>query len=713
MRRNSIAALFAVAVLVGFVIADQVLSLRILADEYTESRARRVAALRHEITLARWLLKANQDLTVLEAMLNDRRSAYAYQIWALVMDGRIYRSSLPLEDWPRLSQVIPSERDAEILRDEYIYRRSAIGEGVDLVLASSYSQTSFLMTYYRDWWIYKLEGILVVFLIAVGAFSFYFRDINLLLTRLRRPSTSEANQVEPLKSEPVRPIATRSHEAQLLQQTLNAFDMKIRTSENEAQVLRAQVLPSLRQELLGGRQEAYEFDCTLVRLDVNSYSTLILGPHRSEFETTLHDFFEQCVGLVELYGGLVHEFIGDEVLFYIKDQAAHSSLALALLALRDMHLVAERLSESSAPRFRFSVKSSISRGSLRFSPFLDGFHISGYPLIESVRLLSQAPSQSEHLATARVDLFSGEPILEGLLLNTRRRVAMKGLSGDTEVVEVALQRFDPLSVQAGSATHDTNSVHPFQSPFAKYQPLLRRPEDLAKWLPGTFTDALGSGQDRSALAWKQIQELTNGLNARSRHTPSLVVQSELLALTPVAGRSTEGLSALIKILEWYIQPASLPQDAWMSLIREVERLADPRVLSQLIDLHAEHPALLDLSHDLLNRNQVDTPRVQCARWTLQGQRELSTSLLSELRRALSQSQQSDLTLAAAASLARIAGHWSRRAPIAWAANTDWTELTREISESSIAQRLSPRTRELLLSALATLGRTSQSRGKAS
>jgi adenylate cyclase len=102
---------------------------------------------------------------------------------------------------------------------------------------------------------------------------------------------------------------------------------------------------------------------------------------------------------VARYDGLIHEFVGDEVIFYIKDKPNENSILKALSALRDINEVALRFSHYTQTQLGYSltVKSSLAQGRLRFGHLVNGFTLAGAVLIETVRVLSQIVEKEDNL----------------------------------------------------------------------------------------------------------------------------------------------------------------------------------------------------------------------------------------------------------------------------------------------------------------------------
>ena len=62
-----------------------------------------------------------------------------------------------------------------------------------------------------------------------------------------------------------------------------------------------------------------------------------------EFLATINEFFTECSHIISRYDGFIHEFVGDEIIFYFKDEQHTNSFTAALACTRGMELVAEQM----------------------------------------------------------------------------------------------------------------------------------------------------------------------------------------------------------------------------------------------------------------------------------------------------------------------------------------------------------------------------------
>ena len=338
----------------------------------------------------------------------------------------IYANSAGADD-----QVLIADKPGTYETDRYRY---TVVQAGDLQLAVGHKKA------FSDYVFFHLKNhvpilILDVFSTIMSAFVISlicFRDLREILKRMSKRGAQRGD------------IAlAQSSETLTLVRGLQGFESQAKSLQAEKDTFRTQVLPALRRELESGKKPPYEFACTLVRTDVNNFTQVFMSKKRTEFMQSINDFFVGVTHLVSRYNGSVYEFVGDEVLFYFKDEDHESSSATAIAALRDIHKLAMKISETTEEQgYSFRIKSSVAHGLLRFGPLVDAFALAGPPLIETVRMLSHVHEKSENAV-----LFdeSMSDVVSNLCRSSRHQVVMlKGLSGARALA--TLEAFTPLSL---------------------------------------------------------------------------------------------------------------------------------------------------------------------------------------------------------------------------------------------------------------------------
>lgn len=228
-------------------------------------------------------------------------------------------------------------------------------------------------------------GPMLIFLILA---AYFFNDIKKILSQLRNRG------IRNFKNQPAKSI-----EAEILAGGLSGYNENQIQLEKKNRTLENQVLPSLKSEILSGLPPPYTFDCTLVRTDINNFTKIFNHYDTETFMEIINDFFTQLSHIIMRYDGLIHQFIGDEVIFYFKNKPNENSVLKALTALRDINEAAVRYHEYTSKTFgyAFTIKSSLASGKLRFGHLVSGYTLAGAVLIETVRVLSQITEKDENL----------------------------------------------------------------------------------------------------------------------------------------------------------------------------------------------------------------------------------------------------------------------------------------------------------------------------
>lgn len=222
----------------------------------------------------------------------------------------------------------------------------------------------------------------------VGIVFYSFRDLRQFVRSLRTRGSKHVDAVP-----------ANSFETSVIMRGFSAADQSIEDLSQKNTLLGRALLPALKTELLSGRTPPYDFTCTLVRTDINNFSHIYNNHDVSDLMKVINRFFTEITHIVSRYRGLIHEFVGDEVIFYFKDEDHENSVVIALSALRDINNAAVRFNEETIKfhGYPFTVKSSLAHGRLRFGPLVNGYSLAGATLIETVRILAHVVEKSENV----------------------------------------------------------------------------------------------------------------------------------------------------------------------------------------------------------------------------------------------------------------------------------------------------------------------------
>jgi hypothetical protein len=393
MKRFSVYFLFSLSIVTAVVTYDLFTARAQWLDSLRKGFAHKAARLNDEAFVAHTLYDSQKDLSQLYDYLESRRRTDDLNFWALYRSKSLLQSSETSDELAKYHFDF-SEPEKSVLTDKYeqgtyFYATENLAGDFQLVvgvkrLPEQYLKSRFAM--FGDVIAKYLIGLIVV---VFGISYFFFRDIlgstqSLLAKRGKRSFSG---------SHPL------SREADMLQRGFLAYEEKARLLEQEKELLAWQVLPSLKSELHSGRKPPYEFDCTLVRTDINNFSKIYNEHPVEAFAATINDFFTEVTHIVARYQGLIHEFVGDEVIYYFKDEVVENSVAMATFAIRDINEAASRYHALTMKErgYPFTVKSALGHGRLRFGRFVNMYGLAGPILIETVRVLSQVQEKDGNL----------------------------------------------------------------------------------------------------------------------------------------------------------------------------------------------------------------------------------------------------------------------------------------------------------------------------
>ncbi|MDG0817300.1 adenylate cyclase [Bdellovibrio svalbardensis] len=234
-----------------------------------------------------------------------------------------------------------------------------------------------------------IRDILVVTLFVALIVYLFLKDILDLSRILASRDRSALSKVKSI-----------SREGQTLINATRSFDDTKRYLEHENRSYSESLTPAILHEMKSGRPSPYSFQSTMIRVDLNGYTQIFLDKKDEYVTEIMNIYFVRSREIIERYQGLIYQYVGDEIVFHIKENAVDSQ-ALALAVLRSIFEVADEIEQSLAANadHHFKVKGSFVLGKIRFVNQDTGFSLSGLPLIESARLLSQVDDKSASSVT--------------------------------------------------------------------------------------------------------------------------------------------------------------------------------------------------------------------------------------------------------------------------------------------------------------------------
>lgn len=654
MRRLPIYFLFGGTIVVLVAAFDFYFTRQDWLNRYIENFAAQAERLPNEALVSRLVHRAAPES--LPDYLESRRRNSEINFWILRKNDGVVGSSLTDEE-TRLT-VFDFDRPAGAITPDgagnYFVVESLEGD-LKLLLGLRYDREDFL---HRELahsmgilWKY-LAGILAL---CLGAFVFFFRDI-MKLVELMRSGKYQAGAALRKVSR-----AAKSREAHLLSQGLAAFQSSTAELEKERKLLSQQVLPSFQRELRSGKTPPYDFACTLVRTDINNFTKIYNEHPVPEFVALINEFFVDVGHIVAKYGGCVHEFVGDEVIYYFKDEEVGDSAAMALAALREINRRAGEYHErATAERgHAFTIKSSLAHGSLHFGQFLEGFNISGPPLIETVRVLSciqerdgnKIAFEERHCARFR----------ELARLEKYAEVQLKGFQGNVQLWSCEEHR-DPGEFFAWDQETRLRTLRYY-----------RDDRDVCRIL-AWLKDSRGKAKDENLMTMIEVLRETRMSRSDGEPLRQLLrlLESCLLELGGVGEGETPSvetrrfLASALRLIENF-SPLGPIDPAAEHVLLEALRTDDPRIVANGIETltHLKREKSEVIKELIFHKDN----RVAANALVHLGMRGLSPLVLRGLRR-LIESKNAFATASGIYALGEIALHHRRRDPVYFKTQTE-------------------------------------------
>lgn len=427
MKRFSAYFLATVLVIASYILIDYQLGLRLYRKTYQNEFSILVSNLPDEALLAKAYLASVDSSEKLQELLASRVKTMSIDFWMLYHRNKLYKTNL--NELQAVSLDITDEDLASINKIRMVdganhaFFVSDVGNNFTLIVGKAYDLDGYIARLNRRRVQEALIDILLAGFAAAAIFAYFFRDIVKAVALVSRQGKRN-----------FRNLNVHSREAELVVRSFGAYEDRTQELEEQNDILSWQVLPALRTELQSGKEPPYEFKCTLVRTDINNFSKIYNEYPLAPFMATINDFFTDVTHVVSRYGGLVHEFVGDEVIYYFKDEDVGNSAATALSAIRDINEIAAHYNRRTTKErgYPFTVKSSLADGSIQFRRFVNGFNLAGAVLIETVRILSHVHEKGDSSIVFNVRHV---PKLKGLIQTTPfATVKLKGYSEDQALV---------------------------------------------------------------------------------------------------------------------------------------------------------------------------------------------------------------------------------------------------------------------------------------
>jgi hypothetical protein len=229
-------------------------------------------------------------------------------------------------------------------------------------------------------------------------------------------------------------IQTRSKEGEILLQAATGYEKSTQGLRKDNLLLASSMAPAVRAEIRSGQEPPYEIQCTVGRVDLNGYTQLFLQKKPQELLAILNQYFQQSRDLIERYnGGMIYQYVGDEIIFIFKEDGKTPSVVRAVAAIRSLIEMAESLVTPGLPN-GLRLKSSLVTGKLNFVKLDQGYAFSGLPLIESVRMLGQVSERNESILVVYADAL--KDISDYCEVFGNKTAVFKGFETESHIVEI-------------------------------------------------------------------------------------------------------------------------------------------------------------------------------------------------------------------------------------------------------------------------------------
>jgi class 3 adenylate cyclase len=449
MKKQSIYFLYGIFSLVGIIVADLYITYEDWSEKFVSEAAFRADRLDSEAVQAAAFLKVTDSFDELRNLLEAKRKNQAIHFWAVFHGDELHEKDPGFLDFDNLRFRLNDHLVIQAMPD-HVYATNDLGSGFVLLVGIRFDLALHFKEQFKARKGVFLKLYLLLGLAVFATFAYLFKDI---MRSVRNLGQRGRKSFE---------TGTKSKEAEMITRGFAAYENHASRLAEERDQLKWQVLPSLRTELQSGREPPYDFLCTLVRTDINNFSKIYNEFPVDEFTSTINDFFTDVSHVVSRYGGLIHEFIGDEVIFYFKDEDVGNSVAVALSAIRDINEIASEYNKRMLAErgYAFTVKSTFAHGSIRFRRFVNGFNLAGATLIETVRILSQVVEKS-----GNVVVFADRhlPLAEPISISTAyARVSLKGFSQEISLSQYLQHK--PLSAfLSDREAHDLDDAFFYRS----------------------------------------------------------------------------------------------------------------------------------------------------------------------------------------------------------------------------------------------------------
>lgn len=471
----------------------------------------------------------------------------------------------------------------------------------------------------------------------------------------------------------IRNITALSAEAEVLKRGVEGYELAVGNLRKENQVLGAQVLPSLKTEIQSGKKPPYDFDCTMVRTDINNFTQIFNNHPLEEFIETINEFFVECSHIISRWDGLIHEFVGDEIIFYFKDEKHANSFTAALACVNEINRAADRIHQRTTAQrgYGFRVKSSLAHGKIRFGRFLNGYSLAGAPLIETTRILSHVSEKNEN--SVHFDFGNFSKLHEDIRFEDSFRATLKGMPGERRILRYL--GHSPVAEAWSKSTTWHPRFHDYRSD-----------EDLCYWLNRI---AARDVQDELIAKFLSSFVVTRSDSAVTAFALEAIEDRIETAAQP--DRTLANLASALRSLVPLDQVSMELENVLATLLQS----SDSRVVANAIET-VEHFKMARLSNAARRLAYSDDNRVAANALVLHGADEVSKPVIQRLKKLLASGNPTYVSSAIYA-MGEIARKLRARDLVYFSTQSDFLALSQTLPQHSKSPDLNVR-RQCLMAA---------------
>nr|BFD65051.1 hypothetical protein HAGR004_00730 [Bdellovibrio sp. HAGR004] len=491
-----------------------------------------------------------------------------------------------------------------------------------------------------------IQDILIVTLLAGLIVYIFLKDI-LSLTKIL--STRDRSQLASIKS--------LSKEGQTLLKATQSYESTKQYLEHENRYYSDSLTPAILHEMKSGQKAPYAFQSTMIRVDLNGYTQIFLEKKDEYVTDIMNAYFIQARELIERYNGLIYQYVGDEIVFHIKE-GPQNSQAMALACLRSVFKAAQDIEDSlpAGADHCFKVKGSFVLGKIRFVNQDSGFALSGLPLIESARLLSQVDDKASSSATFYAE--ASESLKELCTIADTKETLLKGFSKPSTLYRAK----EFTNIEKALAADITLLTY------------FRSDEDLC-YAYKFLTQELEAGKDSTFFtAFNILKTFKLKMSTEAQADGFTRFLSDILKLNQEQKANDKALSAVISLASNFV-PAYLVKENLLEQLGVCLEHKDPRVQANAIivlgDLAKDIAFLRRFVYSKNNRVSADALLVS-------GKRDLDKELTEKLKEYLD--SKNPLFQASGRFVVKSLGeHYKSSDPIFYETNPHLKELLTKLS----------------------------------